>query len=278
MKATMCRSCQADLLPAARFCVNCGTSVGQSPATTPEEPRSTRAPRLVECDECGAGNAASRPLCARCGAPLRDEIPGGDALPDTAHGDLATPPGAGDTPATRDVPTVLLTLVILAGLVTAGVLLSLVSFRVNAPEAPAVPTGVNLQAASASTALDGHPASLAIDGDPATAWTEAAQGPGEGEWLEVTMATDVSVQRVLIWDGDQRGDVQFEENGRAAAVRIEVADRQFRVRLQDLKGPQAIDLPEPVTADRVRVVVEEATAGSRYTDLAISEIVVEAAP
>ncbi|CAN5648707.1 hypothetical protein BH24ACT15_BH24ACT15_07090 [soil metagenome] len=274
----MCRHCDAGLLPGARFCVNCGTSTAPVAEAAPPESRSVLKARLVECDDCGAGNAASRPLCARCGAPLRDEIPGGDALPDSAHDHGGLQAATSGSSAARDVPTVLLSLVILAGLVTAGVLLSLLSSRVGASESPTVPTGVSLQAASASTALDGHPASHAIDGDPATSWTEAAQGPGQEEWLEVTMAADVSVQRVLIWDGDQRSDRQFRENGRAKAVRIEVADRQFRVRLQDLKGPQAIDLPEPVVADRVRVVVEDAIAGSRYTDLAISEIVVEASP
>lgn len=272
VSATTCPSCHAELLPATRFCTNCGTAVGR--VTDPPADPPAAVSRLVECEDCGAGNAASRPLCARCGAPLHEEIPGGDALPEQRTGD-ESPMGSS---ARRDVPTVLLSLVILAGLVTAGVLLSLVGSRVGTPEQPVVPTGVSLQAASASTALDDHPASLAIDGDPATAWTEAARGPGTDEWLEVTMATEVSVRRILIWDGDQRDEEHFRENGRAAVVRIEVADRQFRVRLQDIKGPQAVDLPEPVVADRVRVVVEDAIPGERYTDLAISEIVVEASP
>ncbi len=230
-----------------------------------------RAARLVECESCGAGNAESRPLCARCGAPLRDEVPGGDALP----------PTTGEVPLTHarsESPPVILSLVILAGLITAGVLLALVTSRVTTPDTLDVPAGVVLQSASASTALQDHPASRAIDGDPTTAWTEAQAGPGTQEWIEVTTAEPVRVARLLLWNGDQGDEVAFAENGRAAAVRIEAADRQFRVRLRDVIGPQAIDLPEPVRTDRIRIVVEEALPGARYTDLAISEIVVEAAP
>ncbi|MGI9018391.1 MAG: NADase-type glycan-binding domain-containing protein [Euzebya sp.] len=279
-----CASCAKALLKDARYCTHCGVAVprrrqdaavGQDADDLPGDLSSDRASRLVECDSCGAGNAVSRPLCARCGTPMREEIPGGDALPQTTH-DLRQPSPA--SPAGRDMPPVMLALVIIAGLVTAGVLLALVTSRVTADDNPSMSTGVALQAASASTALDGHPASLAIDGDSATAWTEAAEGTGDEEWIEVTMAAEVAVRRVLIWSGDQRDQVRFEENGHASAIRIEIADRQFRVRLQNVLGPQAIDLPEAVMADRLRIVVERAVAGVRYNDLAISEVVVEASP
>lgn len=269
-----CARCGTVPPPGARYCTGCGSPVeGAAPRPRPAAVvvavPGVEAQRLVECEVCGAGNAASRPLCARCGSPMRDEVPGGDALP------RGTP--AAEAPAresAREGPSILLALVVLAGLVTAGVLLALVTSRVTTPEAT-VPTGVGLQAASASSALDGHPASLVIDGDPLTAWTESAEGPGEGEWVEVELLEAVAVRRVLIWNGDQRDPDQFTDNGRAAAVRIEVADRQFRVTLLDITGPQAVDLPEAVTASRVRVVVEEAIPGSRYTDLALSEVVVE---
>ncbi|MEE8601031.1 NADase-type glycan-binding domain-containing protein [Euzebya tangerina] len=277
--ATACPHCDAPVMADQRFCTNCGGSLTAA-AEVAADLTDQKAARLVECDVCGAGNAQSRPLCAVCSAPLRDEIPGGDALPE----ELDTPVTATspDGPERRDVPTLVLSLVILAALVTAGVMLSLLSSRFGPLDDEAIPTGVALQAASASSALGDHPASLAIDGDTATAWTEAASGSGQDQWLEVTMASEVSVSRILLWNGDQRDDTRFDENGRAAAIRIEVtddvADRQFRVVLEDTSGPQQVDLPEPVVTDRVRVVVEDAIAGDRYTDLAISEIVVQAAP
>lgn len=266
-----CARCGTIPPPGARFCTGCGVALGTRPAAAVpgvhDDPAALQL--LVECDACGAGNAASRALCARCGAPMRDEIPGGDALPDAvAPSHDALPPGV-----RGEGPTLLLALVILAGLITAGVLLALVTSRVTTPDAT-VPTGLALQSAVASSSLDDHPPSLVIDGDPATAWTEGTPGAGEGEWVEVALADASPISQVLIWNGDQATDSRFDQNGRAASVRIELGDRQFRVALRDIPGPQAIDLPTPVTASRVRVVVEEAVAGSRYTDLAISEIVV----
>ena len=59
----------------------------------------------------------------------------------------------------------------------------------------------------------------------------------------------------------------------AAGIRIEVGGRQFRVDLLDIDGPQAVDLPDGVVDDRVRLVVE-AVVGEQ-PELAISEVVVE---
>ncbi|CAN5361899.1 hypothetical protein BH23ACT9_BH23ACT9_16290 [soil metagenome] len=283
MEQQGCRRCATDLLPGARYCTACGSPVagvaaaGAAPAAGPiaqggSAEAGEAAVPLVECETCGAGNAASRPLCARCGSPLRDEVPGGDALPEPGTGD----PGSVVTaPRVRESSSVLLSLVLLAGLLTAGVLLALVTSRVTAPESEGVPSGLRLNSAVASSSLPDHPPSMAIDGDPATAWTEAAEGPGTEEWIEVVLEQPASILRVLIWNGDQRDDVRFSENGRASAVRLEIADRQFRVALRDITGPQAIELTEPVTARSVRIVIEDATPGSRYNDLAISEIVIE---
>ncbi|HUG84507.1 MAG TPA: discoidin domain-containing protein [Euzebya sp.] len=276
MAAEGCQRCGTVPPPGARFCNGCGVRLVplQRAAATDRGGSSALDPgiALVECETCGAGNAASRPLCARCGTPLRDEVPGGDALPE--HATAPSPPLVTRT-AGGEGPSLLLGLVLLAGLITAGVLLALVTSRVTAPTQSPLPTGASVRAASASSSLDGHPPSAAIDGDPATAWTEAAPGVGEGEWVEMLLAEEAAVRRVIIWNGDQRDEVRFNDNGRAAAVRIEVGDRQFRVALLDIAGPQAIDLPVIVTTDRVRIVVEDAIAGASYTDLAISEIVIE---
>ena len=278
MTAETCDHCGADLGDAARFCTECGTPVGGRPIEASEstgvhdgdEPPA----RLVECEVCGASNAASRPLCAHCCTPLRADVPGGDALPD---GWSADPPDPGTAPAPRgrglDTSPVLLSLVLLAGLVTAGVLLALVTSQVRRTDGPPVAAGVAPSGATASSVVEGHRALQAIDGDATTAWHEGADGPGTGEWLEVQLPGRTEVRRVLVWNGDQADETSFAAHGRAAGIRIEVGGRQFRVDLLDIDGPQAVDLPDGVVDDRVRLVVE-AVVGEQ-PELAISEVVVE---
>lgn len=275
MTAT-CQRCEADTQPDARFCTQCGARVapyddadssGADRTTSPPD----GIPLLVECDACGASNAASRPLCARCEAPLRDEVPGGNALPADTRSQSGR---AAASPRGSEASPVLLSLVVLTGLVIAGALLSLVTSRVTA-DAPVVPAGLTVAAATASSALPDFEAARAIDSDPSTAWTESAPGPGEEEQLELRMGEEVDIARVLIWNGDQADETSFAENGRVSVLRIEAAGRQFRVTLLDVAGPQAIDLPEVLRTDRIVLVMEEVIAGDRYNDLAISEVVIE---
>lgn len=284
MDGRACVRCGADLAPGARFCTGCGLRAAEEvPSPAPHATGvaagggvAARPPaaQLVECEACGAGNAASRPLCARCGAPLREEVPGGDALPEV----LAPTADGGDQPPGRyrEGPSLLLALVVLAGLFSAGVLLALVTARVAADDV-APPEGIPARSAAASGSQQDRPPSAAIDSDPTTAWVlDPPAGGGEG-WLEVLLERESAVTGLLVWNGDQADERRFGDGGRASLVRIEVGDRSFRVALRDLTGPQAVDLPEAVTADRVRIVIEEAVPGRRGAPPAISEVLVEGA-
>lgn len=288
MDGRACVRCGAEQAPGARFCTACGLRRADDEGTGPPVTGvaaggGVAAPagavrQLVECEVCGAGNAASRPLCARCGSPMREEVPGGDALPDALPDEIATDPGAttGRPARHREGPSLLLALVLLAGLFGAGVLLSLVTARFAADDVTP-PEGIPARSADASSSVEGRPPSAAIDGDPATAWALPAPDEGEEGWLDVVLDREAEITGLLVWNGDQADERRFSDGGRAAVVRIEVGDRAFRVALRDLTGPQAVDLPEAVTADRVRIVIEEAVPGTRTADVGISEVLVEGA-
>lgn len=268
-----CASCGTSLPDGARFCTDCGAATSPPDTSPPDTGRAEAEDlpqaRLVECESCGAGNAASRALCARCNAPLRDEVPGGDALP----ADIDQPGPSAERPSTRglDGSPVLLSLVILAGLLMAGALLALVTSRVTNRDGEQVPEGVPLQVLESSGALEGAPAELVVDGDPSTAWTTPAD-EGVGASLVLGLPEAQEVRRVLLWNGD--GD---RGGGRVASLTIEVDDRQFRVEVLDTDGPQAIDLPEGLVADEVRLEVEEVVPDDA-DGVTISEVVVETNP
>lgn len=248
----------------------------------------------MHCPVCDGANAASRYFCGRCGATLRpgarlpDQPLPSPALTGYAAGAPAATPAA---PAARDsgVPATLLVVTVLASLAIVGVLLTILSARgvglfagpvpSTTPGEPVPVEAVSAQASSEvppSGEVTYGPANL-LDGDATTAWKEGVAGDGEGEWVELRFAAAVAVTRLLVWNGYQRPG-HFRDNNRVASARLEVGDRVFTADLLDVDGPQAIDLPEPVPADRVRLAIAAVHPGMRYEDTAISRLEVHVRP
>jgi hypothetical protein len=182
------------------------------------------------------------------------------------------------------VPRSLLVLLGLAALAIVAVLFTLLDargFGVLAttpapPRPPGAPASVPVAGVRASSSLPAsgvasYGPSNIVDENPETAWNEAASGPGPGEWIELRLAEPATVTRLLVWNGYQKG-AQFVENSRLRTVSLAVGPRTFTVDLLDVEGPQAVDLPEPVRAERVRLTVERVYPGSRYPDAAVSEV------
>lgn len=272
-----CPRCAAGNPADARFCTHCGLRLDDSDVgsddgeAAPDTPLPD--PLLVECPVCGATNAASRGTCGRCRAELRVGAAGSAVPPAPA------PPDAADLPAGRETPTWLLLVVVLAGLIVAGVLLALVMARVREvpPVAPDTER-LELARATASSTLRGSDPAALIDGDPGTAWTEGDPGEGVGQSVTIELATTARVHRIVIANGDQSAPERFYDNSRVARLRIEAGGRAFQVDLQDLLGLQAVDLPAPVTTSSLRLVIEEVHPGLRDPDTALSEVQVHGVP
>lgn len=272
-----CPRCDTPAEEGQRFCTACGLRLTGAPAHGPGDGPSDPAdpgpvPLLVECPACGGSNAVSRTSCALCHAALSD------AAPQPATPPPAAPPAEDDPARAQPVSSGLLAVVLLAGLITAGVLLALVMSRALATGEEERPGGVTVlpvESVTASSELeDAYAAEMVTDGDPTTAWQEGTEGDGTGAWIELTLPGPAAITRLLVWNGYQKGS-HFAENGRARRLAIDAGDRSFVVDLLDIEGPQAVDLPTPVRAQRLRLTVEAIYPGDRYPDLAVSEIVVE---
>jgi hypothetical protein len=255
-----CARCTAEMGDATRFCTRCGEPL-----------------QLVHCPECDVANAASRRFCGRCGTALR-----GEASP-------AAPPAGGPVPSGPGVPAALLVVTVLAALAIIGVVLTILSARgvwlfagPGEPEAPEEPVAAEVVRVTASSEVPPsgdvvYGATNLVDGDESTAWKEGVAGDGEGEWVELTLPAEVALVRLLVWNGYQQPG-RFDEHNRVARARIEVGERSFTADLLDVEGPQAIDLPEAVVADRVRLTILGVHTGLRYEDTAVSRLEVYASP
>lgn len=262
---SQCPRCQAAVSASDRFCTECGKRLDADAADEGQA-------FLVECTACGAANAASRIRCAACRTALVANVP---VTPIPAY-----PPAAADSPRSDGEPsTMLLATVLLVGLFAAGALGAAIFSRLlPATTPPPVGAAATLPVTSAraSSEVEGgdglHAAAAAVDGDPTTAWA----GAGVGEWLEVELPADASVHRIVVHNGWQAPD-RFDALSRARRVRIEAGERTFAVALLDLPGPQVVDLPEAVMADRLRLVIESIYGADGSLALAISEVAVQGA-
>ena len=126
------------------------------------------------------------------------------------------------------------------------------------------------------------------DGSPRTAWVEGAPGDGVGESLVFRLFGDPDhdVGAVGLWglrivNGYAKSEATWRENGRVRSALLLVGGRPVaRIELADTMRAQAVALPEGPevrAGDVVTLVVTGVYPGSRYDDLAVSEVVLDGA-
>lgn len=274
-----CPRCDAPTAAGDSYCTSCGLELAA--AVDAPAPAASRLPTpdatIVACPACQAPNAASRARCARCREALSDDAP-------PLVTDSPVPVPAGDEHDHDHPPRVLLAVVAAAACVLIAVLVALLRASGTGPfagprgVAAVAPSPLPVEALSASSSLPGGgsvaygPENL-VDGDPATAWNEGAAGSGAAEWVLLQLREPAPVRRLLVWNGYQKG-AEFGDNARVRTLRIELGGRTFAVDLLDTQGPQAVDLPGPVPAASVRLVIDAVYPGERYQDAALSEVAV----
>lgn len=235
--------------------------------------------RLLACPRCGAPNSAGRQRCGRCREGF-DEQP---ALEGRHIGNGA----ASDEPAIQPESAgwlVLITVVSAVAIVAVGAMMlsargiGPLGSAAEEPVSSSQVTRASVERITASSQLTSpsgasYPVANLVDGDPSTAWHDEEDGSGTGKWVELKLADAATISGLLVWNGSQQRGV-FDEYNRVRALRIEFPDvgRVFTVELLDREGPLAVDLPEPVRADRVRLTIESVFEGERVNDTALSEV------
>lgn len=147
-----------------------------------------------------------------------------------------------------------------------------------------------IKGVTASTTLRGFDeydfsAKNILDGQLDTSWQPAPQKGGVGEWVRVEFAEEVQVDGLAVANGFQRhdrlGDL-FILNNRLAKARVEFSDGASQEIVLDgnRRGFQQLML-RPVKTKSLRLVALAVARGARWSDLALSELVVlgeEASP
>lgn len=295
MELIRCERCNAEHDAGENFCTRCGYDLKPAPPSQ-SRPTPPSEVRLVACPACGATNAASRRWCGRCRVDLR-AVTGEGATVTAPPSALSSPPAGLSDAITQShevapdsgVPALFIVAVTLAALAIVGVLLTILSARgiglfagPPEPTGPPEPVALAVRGVDASSALPPsgdvtYEAANLVDDDLETAWVEGASGAGDGEWFEVLLAQPAPISRIVVWNGYQKGE-QFRDNARLSRVRIDVGDRTFDADLLDILGPQAVDLPETVVADRARITIVEVYPGERYDDAAVSRVELRGPP
>jgi hypothetical protein len=121
---------------------------------------------------------------------------------------------------------------------------------------------------------------LAFDGDRRTAWNEGAAGNGVGEWIEAHFASEVLVRSVTVvtgWDAVSRhGHDLFVENAHIRRATLLLDGREVATVMADSAARELTFETVTPRATTVRVRIDDVWPGTRYEDLCVSEVTIDA--
>ena len=118
-----------------------------------------------------------------------------------------------------------------------------------------------------------HSAKLAVDGNASTCWSEGVKGVGIGENIEIHFNGNYKVSGMDIWIGHQKSEALFYQNARPVVLRIVGSDGSEEVyNLNDTFGSQRVIFKNPITVNKIKLVVERVAMGSKYEDTCIAEV------
>jgi Caspase domain len=114
-----------------------------------------------------------------------------------------------------------------------------------------------------------------FSGNGSSAWVEGRPGQGIGEWVVVEFDGHRLVRGFEVLNGYQKNSDIYAKNSRVRRLRAVFSQGEsLTFNLQDKFGPQTISLDRPIKAYWVQFVIDEVYPGNRYTDTALSRLLV----
>lgn len=253
----------------------------------------TGAPRTARaCPACGVFNPRPREVCRTCGVDLEtgEALPWPEPDPDP---DLQSAPAV-PAPHPRRWWLAVAAILAVAGLVLLGLVVAEVGPFAPPPEIPSAvfdaetydgePTGLMLSdVATISThpPIDGRPfeAAQMVDNDPETAWRSDGLQADDTvdqplEIIDLFLDEPAWISSIVLRNGDQAGVGAYQEAARLRRVRAVVDGGEVYLLnlLDDGRGQQAVELPEPVLTSMLRLEIVAVFPGTAEDGVAISDL------
>jgi hypothetical protein len=112
-------------------------------------------------------------------------------------------------------------------------------------------------------------------GSSGDAWVEGRDGNGVGEWVTIEFDGMRLVKSITVRNGYQKSNDIFQKNNRVRQLRVMFSQGETQtLSLPDRLGSEQISLPKPVKAYWMKFIIDDVWAGNRYTDTAITKLVV----
>jgi caspase domain-containing protein len=112
-------------------------------------------------------------------------------------------------------------------------------------------------------------------GSSASAWVEGRDGNGVGEWITIEFDGMRLVKSITVRNGYQKSSDIFQKNNRVRQLRVMFSQGETQtLNLPDRLGSEQITLPKPVKAYWMKFIIDDVWAGNRYTDTALTKLVV----
>ena len=114
-----------------------------------------------------------------------------------------------------------------------------------------------------------------FEGTGTSAWVEGKPGQGVGEWVVVEFDGQRLIKGVEIQNGYQKNADIYQKNSRVRRLRVVFSQGESRTfTLQDQLGAQTLTFDRPIKAYWAQFIIDEVYAGSKYTDTALSRLLV----
>ncbi len=111
-----------------------------------------------------------------------------------------------------------------------------------------------------------------FDNQKESAWVEGIDGNGINEKITFDVSQAVDIDEIQIWNGYQRSPSVYKTNARLKGFSLgEIGGKSYEYTLRDDDAGQRVDLQVPLK-NKFELKINSAYDGSKYQDLAISEI------